>query len=81
MTPRTRIRRGAEPPRQAADDARGAARGHQSIVALEPRVMQLVVKGGDPYQLLILKKPLLIEEQKGGTALHRRRRRAASPAG
>lgn len=44
---------------------------YQSIVSLEPRVMQAVVKGGDPYQLLILKKPLLIEKHKGGPALHK----------
>jgi hypothetical protein len=32
--------------------------------------MQAVVKGGDPYQLLLLKKPLMIESHKGGPALH-----------
>jgi hypothetical protein len=44
---------------------------YQAIVSLEPRVMQSVMKGGDPNQLLLLKKPLLIEKHKGGPALHK----------
>ncbi|MFO0675580.1 MAG: hypothetical protein U0169_03540 [Polyangiaceae bacterium] len=44
---------------------------YQAVIALEPRVMQAVVKGGDPYSLLLLKKPLLIERHKGGPALHK----------
>lgn len=44
---------------------------YQSIIGLEPRVMQAVVKGADPYKLLILKKPRLIEKHKGGPALHK----------
>jgi hypothetical protein len=43
---------------------------YQSVVALEPRIMQAVVKGADPYELLLLKKPLTIEGHKGGPALH-----------
>ncbi len=42
-----------------------------AVVSLEPRAMQAVVKGADPYQLLLLKKPLLIESHKGGPALHK----------
>jgi hypothetical protein len=44
---------------------------YQAVISLEPRVMQAVVKGADPYQLLILKKPLEIEKHKGGPALHK----------
>ena len=44
---------------------------YQSLISLEPRVMQAVVKGADPQKLLILKKPLLIEKHKGGPALHK----------
>jgi hypothetical protein len=43
---------------------------YQAVVGLEPRVMQAVVKGADPHQLLLLKKPLQIESHKGGPALH-----------
>lgn len=44
---------------------------YQSVITLEPRVMQAVVKGADPYELLLLKKPLAIEGHKGGPALHK----------
>jgi hypothetical protein len=44
---------------------------YQSIISLEPRVMQAVVKGADPEKLLIMKKPLQIEKHKGGPALHK----------
>lgn len=46
---------------------------YQSIVSLEPRIMQAVIKGGDPYQLLLLKKPLQVETHKGGPALSKGR--------
>jgi len=44
---------------------------YQAVISLEPRVMQSVINGADPYSLLLLKKPLLIERHKGGPALHK----------
>jgi hypothetical protein len=46
---------------------------YQSVISLEPRIMQAVVKGADPYKLLLLKKPLQIERHKGGPALSKGR--------
>lgn len=43
---------------------------YRSIIAVEPEQLTgVVVKGNDPYSLLILKKPLAIENHKGGTVM------------
>jgi hypothetical protein len=42
---------------------------YQSITTLEPEQMNIVLNGGDPYQLLVLKKPLQLERHKGGRVI------------
>jgi hypothetical protein len=53
-------------PGGSATTADETAANYRSIIAVEPEQMNAVVKGADPYTLLILKKPLLIETHKGG---------------
>lgn len=44
---------------------------YHSILTLEPEGTNEVLRGADPYQLLVLKKPLDIEKHKGGPSLRR----------
>jgi len=45
---------------------------YQSIMTLEPEIMNSVVADGlDPEQLLVLKKPLELEKHKGGAAIRK----------
>lgn len=43
---------------------------YQSILGLEPSTTRIVLEGGDPQLLLVLKKPLALEKHKGGQQIH-----------